>query len=486
MAGFGGRLRDAWSAIRGFAWQGRAEQTPPANIGNMRPGSMDREGGLQANSEMLKALYEGTYQGLQFASPLVFPPIATIVALMGIPVPKSDDPRTQEALDGITAQMQDRFCKLHRRSLLHGTAWRFPRYDQACGLVWEELPDTIIADILVDIASNRIKEIHTSEQIKVRVRESVSETLQRSRHFLPDRVSVKYNIGRYADYTARNVGNVLPVPFSNETDESEIRGHSMFSRVLRDLKDYHDIDYRVSTILAKFSPKMVQQVGNPKEWAKTNAGTENVKAAFESINIFEKDLVVNMAEKETTSFVFAPSDATAAHENALRRKFLKVVEGTGIPEIFWGPLATGNHATTEEQWQQAINRVEEIRLQYAEAYRTLYRGSLNVLQVANAETYAGNIETTWNRLSSVSEKTKADILRGFGSAVSSMMNSGTMTLRQLHALWNQMNPESGIGAFEEFKAELMECAKYKHFVNEDPFYRADRELAGQDETEDAA
>jgi len=474
MSGFGGRLRDVWKTIRGFAWQGRAEQTPPANIGNTRPGNVDREGGLQANSEMLKALYEGTYPGLQFASPLVFPPIATIVSLMGIPVPKSDDRRTQEALDGITAQMQDRFCKLHRRSLLHGTAWRFPRYDRVYGLVWEELPDTIVADILVDIVSNRIKEIYTSEQIKVRVRENVSETLQRNRHFLPDRISVKYNIGRHADYTARNVANVLPVPFSNECDESEIRGHSMFSRVLRDLKDYHDIDYRVSTILAKFSPKMVQHVGNPTSWCKSNANTENVEKAFANMNIFEKDLIVNIADKETTGFVFAPSDATNAHENALRRKFLKIVEGTGVPEIFWGPLATGNHATTEEQWQQAINRVEEIRLQYAEAYRTLYRGSLNVLQVANAETYAGDVEITWNRLSSVSEKTRADILRGFGTAVSSMMNSGTMTLRQLYTLWNQMNPESGIGTLEEFKAELKECATYMHFVKDDPLMEADR------------
>jgi len=483
MAGFSGRLRDAWNAILGFAWQGRAEQTPPANIGNTRPGNVDREGGLTANSEMLKALYEGTYQGLQFASPLVFPPVATIVALMGIPVPKSDDPQTQKTLDEITAQMQDKFCKLHRRSLLHGTAWRFPRYDQGHGLVWEEIPDTVVADILVDIASNRIKEIYTSEQIKVRARENVSETLQRNHHFLPDRISVKYNIGRYADYAARNVAGVLPIPFSNETDESEIRGHSMFSRVLRDLKDYHDIDYRVSTILAKFSPKMVQQVGDATQWALTNANTKNVREAFASMDIFSKDLVVNLADKEAASFVFAPSDATTAHESALRRKFLKIVEGTGIPELFWGPLATGNHATTEEQWQQAINRVEEIRTQYAESYQKLYRGSLNVLGVANARRYAGDITIGWNRLNAVSQKTRADILRSFSSAVGAMASSGTMTLRQLYTLWNQMNPDSGIGAFEEFKGELLECVDYMRKVNADPYYRADADT-GDAEGED--
>jgi len=483
MAWFSGRLNDLFARMRGFSWRGGAKQDPPAKGSNVRPGDVDMTGGLPSNSELLKALCEGTYKGLEFAAPLTLPPLATIVALMGIPVPKSDDPRTQEALDGITAQMKTKFGKLHRRSLLHGTAWRFPRYDREYGLVWEEIPDVIVTDIIVDITSNRVKEIYTSEQISIRKKVAVNETVQRDRHFTPDRVAVKYNIGRYPDYTARNVAGVLPVPFANETDESEIRGQSLFGRVLHDLKDYHDTDYRVSTILAKFTPKMIQTVSEPGDWLNNNKGTRDL-AAFKTVNIFETDLIVNVKDKESTDFVFAPSDATAAHENALRRKFLKIVEGTGIPEIFWGPLATGNHATTEEQWQQAINRVEEIRLQYAEAYRTLYRGSLNVLQVANAETYAGDVEITWNRLSSVSENTRADILRGFGTAVSSMMNSGTMTLRQLYTLWNQMNPESGIGTLEEFKAELKECATYMHFVKDDPLMEADRLNAEGGESDD--
>jgi len=483
MAGFGGRLRDFFTRARGFDWWGRDERTPPANIGNLRPGAVNMEGGLQANSGLLKALYEGSYQGLQFASPLLLPPLSTIVALMGAPVPKSGDPRTQEALGEITEQMSTRFCKLHRRSLLHGTAWRYPRYDMSHGLVWEEIPDAIVTDILVDVASNRVREIYTSEQITLRVRPNTSETLQRDRRFLPDRVAVKYNIGRYPDYTARNVSGVLPVPFSNETDEAEIRGHSLFARVLRDLKDYHDIDFRVSTILAKFTPKQVQEVSGDSQkgveaWLKNNTGSGSI-AGLKTLDIFERDLIVNIKGKESTAFVFAPSDATAAHESALRRKFLKIVEGTGIPELFWGPLATGNHATTEEQWQQAISRVEEIRAQYAEAYRALYRGSLNVLQVARAERYAGDVEICWNRLTATSEKTKADILRSFSSAVSGMVNSGTMTLRQLYTLWNQMNPESGIGTLEEFKAELKGCADHAHYVSEDPYLRGDRRAAAE-------
>ena len=349
MAGFNGRLKDLFARMRGFSWRGGAKRDPPSTAAGLGPGRVDRTGGLQANSDLLKALCEGAYKGLEFAAPLTLPPLATLVSLMGIPVPKSDDPHTQETLNGITAQMETKFGKLHRRSLLHGTAWRFPRYDREYGLVWEELPDAIVTDIIVDIAGNRIKEIFTSEQITIRREKTVNENVQRDRHFTPDGVAVKYNVGRYPDYTARNVAGVLPIPFANETDESEIRGHSMFSRVLHDLKDYHDIEYNVSSMLAKFTPKQIQATGSIDGWIKQNFGKDATLGTMLAADIHSRDFVLNLVgatSAESTGYAFLPSDATSAHENALRRKFLKIVEGTGVPEIFWGPLATGNHATT--------------------------------------------------------------------------------------------------------------------------------------------
>lgn len=451
-----------------FSWFGRKENVPPANTINIRPGRVDKDGGLQANSEMLKALYEGSYQGMQFASPLCYTPIATLVALMGVPVLISNDSRTQEILDEITNEKQSHFAKLHARALLHGTAWRFPRYDMNEGLVWEELPDHIVTDILVDIVSNKAREIYTSEQIKIRKDKNVTDAIQRDRHFTKDKIEVAYNIGRYNDYTTRNVAGVLPVPFANEVDESDIRGHSLLARILRDLKDYHDIDYRISTILAKFSPKQVQDISNLDSWLENNFGTKK-RSVLIDYDLFERDFILNLSEKEKTQYVFAPSDVTGAHEKALQRKFLKIVEGTGIPEIFWGPLATGNHATTEEQWQQAINKVDATRNQFAEAYRVLYRGSLNLMEIVNSTTYDKDFTLQWNFLEAVNERGKAEIFTKFASAVNTMAGSATITLKQLYTLWNQMYPESGIGSYEEFTKELKGMANYQHFVKMDYF-----------------
>ena len=60
MSGFTGRLRDLFSKSSIFSWWGQRERTPPANAVNIRPGEVDMSGGLQANSPMLKGLYEGT------------------------------------------------------------------------------------------------------------------------------------------------------------------------------------------------------------------------------------------------------------------------------------------------------------------------------------------------------------------------------------------------------------------------------------------
>ena len=65
-----------------------------------------------------------------------------------------------------------------------------------------------------------------------------------------------------------------------------------------------------------------------------------------------------------------------------------------------------------------------------------------------------------------------------------MMNSGTMTLKQLYTLWQQMNPESGITTYENFVSELNECATYMHFVNEDYFTGRDAANAKNGEEKD--
>ncbi len=451
---------------RRFSWTFGKERTTPTKTPPRRPFPKDKTGGMVANEEMLLGLYHGTHSGLQFASPLAFTPISAPVNMMGLPTPTSTDERTQEVLDEITATMAERIPKLNRSAILLGTAWRWPRFDaKSRALVWEEIPDSIVADILIDIVTGKPSEILTDEQISISTAENAVAIVQRKRRFEQARVTIRWFGQRPADvqdYSGRNIAGILPIPFAHDTDESEIRGHSSLSRIIRDLKDYHDTDYRVSEILTKFLPKQIQEVEQVGKWLENNFGSESFDA-LSDYDVSGNDLIINRRGEESTSYEYLPEGATSAHEKSLERKYYKIIEGSGIPELFWGPLATGNHASTTEHMQQAISYVDSIRREMNAPYYDLYAASLRILSIARMESY-GEFTMGWNRLESVSADIKSQIFSRFSQALSQLSNASVLTKKQLWTLWTLNYPESKPGEFEEFASGLSDMAQFRQFA----------------------
>jgi len=444
-------------------------------------------GGVQANEEMLRGLYRGTYPGLQFASPLCFVPIQILVQMMGYPTPYSEDDRTQAAIDEILSLMADRVPRIHRGALIVGNSWRWPRYDaRSERLVWEAIPDSTVADILVDVASEEPTALLTDEMIKLSTGENNIICVQRKRRFDPDKVDVRWYGQKPAsvqDYSARNVAGQLPTNFANEADEGDIRGSSVFARIIRDLKDYHDIDFRASETLARFRVKQKQKTKSLGEWLKANFGSSD-PSVLADFDIADNDLVIN-TEGEETTYEFLPEGATAALEKALERKFWKVVEGSGIPELFWGPLATGNHASTDTQLEQAVSYATAKRKEFSGSWEALIDGSLRVLSVARMEPYAP-FEMRWNRLEAISADMKSQILLRFAQSASALVNTASCTPKQLHTLWTLNFPESDPGEYEEFIKGLGEMAVHKAALGSDPFsLTEDIAAKGEKKTEDA-
>jgi hypothetical protein len=424
---------------------------------------------LVANDEMLRGLYHGNYAGLQFASPLCFVPINLLVQMMGYPTPKAidNDPVTQAAIDYIMVAMADRVPRLHRGALITGNAWRWPRFDsRELSLAWEAIPDSNIPDILVDVSSDRPTALLTDEMITLSVGENSIINVRRKRRFEPGQVTVRWFGQRPAnvqDYSARNVAAMLPVNFPNDADEGDIRGYSVFARVIRDLKDYHDIDFRASETLAKFRVKQVQTVASPETWRTENGLQDD--GAFSSLDIADNDFVLNRKD-ETTKYEFLSEGATSSLEKALERKFWKIVEGTGIPELFWGPLATGNHASTDIQLQQAVDFANDKRKEFSSSWQTLIAGSLRVLSIARGENYKG-FEMGWNRLEAVSAEMKSQILLRFAQAAQALVGSASCTPAQLFKLWELNFPESEPGEYADFIKGLTEMGLHKQFIGLD-------------------
>jgi hypothetical protein len=451
-----------------FSWKWGEEHDEPTRTHARRPSARDMTSDLTANEAMLRGLYHGTWKGLQFASPLCFTPVNLLVQFMGYPTPiaEDNDTVTQAALDALMLLLADRIPRVHRGALITGNAWRYPRFDaREMSVVWEAIPDSSIADILIDVSSERAASILTDEMIKLSTGENRTIQVQRKRVFTPDVVDVRWLGQRplnVEDYTDKNVSGMLPINFANDADEGDIRGYSIFARVIRDLKDYHDIDFRASETLAKFRVKQIQTVADPDTWQIENGLTS--PEALAALDIADLDFVLNRKD-DKTEYEFLSEGATAALEKALERKFWKVVEGTGIPELFWGPLATGNHASTDTQLQQAVDYAGSKRKEFSRPWQQSLDGMLRVLAIACGETYKP-FTMGWNRLDAVSPEMRSEIFLRFAQACSALVGSATCTPKQLHTLWELNFPESKPGEFEEWRKGIGEMALHKQFVGE--------------------
>jgi hypothetical protein len=441
------------SPLWNFFWRKKSDNQTKTT-GRYRNRRLD--GGCQAHAELLRGLYHGTREGLQFASPLTLPPIQSLVNLMGTPQPNSESELVQDYLDRIVKQYSSQFDKIHIESLLMGTAWIYPHFDKTRGLIWTMIPDEYVSDIYQDANTGLIKSIMTTESIQYKSRDwdGFNGWTCRKVEYTPEWVHTAWNVTNIEGRRVKNVTGLLPISFRNEEDETGCRGISLFSRVIRDLKDYHDIDYSVSELLGTFKAKQIQTVRDLAAWNSNNFGESHAQDGFAIADFWGMDAIVNV-EGETTDYIWLPSDATASHEAALQRKFLKIIEGTGIPEILWGPLAVGNHATTQEQWQQAVMRAKAMQLQYSESYLDLMRSSVYLLALSegrqlNLAELNSEIEIKWDDIDTNTEVAKAQIFSQTASGIVSLSSAGLITERmvyeKLKTLWMGLE----MGTYEEF------------------------------------
>ncbi len=434
-----------------------------------RPQLRDWTDALVANVDLTRGLYHNSYPGMKLAGGLAYAPIIVPVWFMGLPVPEpvdEGDDATAEDLQLLVDTFARDMKQIHIRAHRDGTCWIWPHYDaQTRELVWEFIPDETITDIFRDLNTGRIVKLVTHEKIKVVTAINKTDYIERRRTFTETRVEVEYIAGsgllpsEFVSSAGTNVSGVLPIPFSNNSDGEEVRGHSDYERIIVDLKDYHDIDLKLSTMLAKFNIKMVQEVLNVDGWKKNNSVN-----SLNELHVDQVDLIFNLSGKEKTDFIF-PAGAFVAYEERLKTKFKKIVEASMIPELAWGIKVEGNLASAEKQVEALVMYVGEKRDQATESYKKLFQASLRLLNVAYMRGTAPAIKVTWNKLDAISEQTKATIFQTFAGGVSSLINCAGSSKEQLFALWKQFYPTITRQDFEEWSKALSDMAQFKQFQN---------------------
>lgn len=431
-----------------------------------RPVSRDFTENYTANRALTTGLYNNTFPGLRLAGGLAFPVIALPVFFMGVPTPIHDDEKVKQLIDDTVRDFVTEMQSIHIQCHREGTIWVWPKYDRYSGkIIWEFIPDDSVVDIVRDLSSGQIVSIWTDEQINLSIGYNEKRIIRRIRNFTDKQIAVKYIgdlagiSGQLNDISMRNPIGMMPIPFANNSDGDEIRGHSDYERLLPTFKSYHDISLAEQEILAKFKPKMVFEVQDVAKWLK-----QNQYSSIDEIDVASIDLIFNLADKEKVTFI-NPGAMIDGHEKALNRNFLLGVESSGIPEIIWGPTVSGNYASSADAMSALVKYVDDKKSQKNEPYLKLWTGTLRLeAQITLQDFDLSGLQIAWNDLDSVSEETKINIFQKFASGVSQLITGAGATLDQIHKLWLSQFPKATESDYDKFVLGLNETARLSQYA----------------------
>lgn len=466
-------------------WFGGTKQTADlSKQTEQRPQEVDSTEGYPANADTLYGLYEGSIVGLQHASPLVDTPINVPVNLVSLPTPTIlDDPKGLEALNKLLKDKSDEPPIITKTKCLLGTAWRWVRYDAKTDtLVWEVIPDNTIEAIGKNPVTNEIETIWTHERIKIATGNGQYEYFERKRKITKDRIEIKWLTrpkgNGYDDMSGVNVFGFMPIPFGHDCRENEWRGHSVLGRILRTLKAYHDVEQNRLTILADFKPKLNVQTDDPKAWQTNNGYTSLTQAIT---GFFRATLYLFKVGEVAPSITYLPNDATKPHTDALDGLLKKIIMGSGVPELFWGGLATGNHASTETQKDLAISYIHALQSEDNRAYEKLFNQSLSIIGFINGEIYKP-VKMGWNQFDMTSADVKAKIFQTIASGINSLIGSAGATLEDVYYFLKKTYPDMPENDVETFISGLKKTAEHSAYARTDTMSQRDI-TEGTDDTD---
>jgi len=460
-----------------FSWFKPKEDTGnPTKQTQRRPKNKDITEYDSVNRNLTYGLYHNSYPGMKLSGAMAFTPIAVPIWFMGVPTPITEDKKTQEIINDIIDKFYRVMNQIHLQCHRDGTIWIFPKFSAKTGsLIWEFIHDDSVVDIIKDLETGEPIEIITDEEIIITTGENRTATIRRKRYYTKEKIAVRWIGGttslpeRLKDLSFRNTIGALPIPFSNNADADEVRGHSDYERIVSDLKDYHDIDLKQSTFLAKFEPKLAINVKNVNEWLNNNGEEEN---SLSTLEIFERDLLF-LVDEEKAQYIY-PATAYQAYDNTLKRKYRKIVEGSGVPEMLWGTKMEGNHASAQEQMNNVVKFVEEKRDQKNASYQKLFEASVAlILKSTMTDGDSRIIAIEWNSLDALSDEIKAKIIKDFAQGLAFLVDKASITKEMMYQLWDKMFPGLVPEDFEEFKIGISDMAKHRQFVNTDYATAAD-------------
>ncbi len=443
--------------IKDIFFKPKSKAFAPTHIARNARSVTDNTESYQCNAALTQGLWTNTYPGLTLAGPLAHPIVQIPVSFMGLPSPSSPDEATAAELTALVAAFSTQIRNIHIQCHRDGTVWIRPDWDVVAGkMTWEFIPDNTVTDIVKDINTGEIKEIWTQESMVVSTQFEKTATFIRKRHFTKDKITVTYTDiqgeAKVKNTVYKNPLGVLPIPFSNNTDYGEVRGHSDYERIVPLLKQYHDLGVAAAVTLAKFNTKLIAKVDDPgkEPWNQDGLDVQNM------------DLIVTTPDESIE--LLSPDRSIESYLKMREQIFLIIAESVEIPELFFGGMATGNHASVEESMTSLIKLVRNKQNQKNRAYEALFNSSLAIQRMATLNRQpVGTVTMGWEELDAVSDKSKSDIFVGFTKGISDAFQAGAMTKSQLYEIWKQLYPGITESTLEEFTDGLRDTAQHNQY-----------------------
>jgi hypothetical protein len=430
-----------------------------------RPNQVDWTDQYSANQVLLWALYHNEYPGFKLAGFVFKKPIDIPIQLMGIPVPKCENVKIEKALLEWVEKNQMFFEWNHKMSHITGNSWIWPKYSSSLKkVIIEFIPDSSVLSPIKDIETGEIVKIVTDEQIQIAIGDGdITSYARRVRVFTKETIQItwrdKGNVPGLKDITYRNVIGILPINFANNRGADEVRGHSDYESIIPAAKNYHDTELAASKALGKFTIKQIHTLPpgdtGPEDWEKNNGIT------CDRLNVLERDFFVNRYE-EKDEYKF-PDGALDAYNKRLEVIFWQIMEGSPIPEVFWGGAVPGNRNSVGESKEQVVKFTNQKRNQHTDNYVKLFSAIATLYGILKMNSERAPVTVEWNVLDSLDEVTKVEILDKFATATGNIIDNASGTLEQVYELWVKMYPEITPDTFEEWKSMISATAKHKAF-----------------------
>lgn len=413
---------------------------------------------IVANKKLTKGLYYNTASGYKLAGALCYNIIAVPIAFCGYPTPMAEN-GDQEELDELMKLYNQDFVKILRQCHREGTVWVYPRYDSSIDkVVLDFIDDETVTDVFRHPDTGEIESLVVTKDTMVKTATNQSTIVTTKKTYTRQKITTTYDsMGGYTglkNTVKRNVLGILPIPFANMADGDDIRGTSDYARVLPDLSSYHRTTLKMLVDLNDFRTKLVQNTGEQsiETWA-CNQGYNDLDDFLLNASVQDTQFILNEGDAET-KFITADGVVTAPLE-VLKNTYRKIVQGCGVPELFWGLKQEGNANTAEEAMTTLINYVSEKRSQNSGNFKTLIEAIVFLKNLSVGILSDEKVKITWSQLDAVSDASRSEIFKNFCDGLSGSFTAGVIAIPQAYQLWKENYPQSvGDMTEDEFTVEL--------------------------------